>query len=60
MKHVLVIAAIFREMAPNLDARAVQARNADLRQETCAVLSRYFKTEAAPEGAALRSGESVA
>lgn len=55
-----VIAAVFRGMAADLYARAVQAGNAELRQEMLAVLSRYFKTEAAPEGAALRSGEPVA
>ena len=41
-----VIAAVFREMAADLYARAVQAGNAELRQEMRALLSRYFKIEA--------------
>jgi HD-GYP domain-containing protein (c-di-GMP phosphodiesterase class II) len=56
-----VIAAAFREIAADLYARAVQAGDAEqLRQEMRALLSRYFKTDAAPEGAASRSEESVA
>ncbi len=54
------IAAVFKEMAADLYARAVQAGDAELRQEMRVLLSRYFKTEAAPARAALRSGESVA
>jgi len=54
------VVAAFMGIAPDLYARAVQAGDAELRQEMRAVLSRYFKTEAAPEGAATRSGEPVA
>ncbi len=51
-----VIAVAFREIAADLYARAVQAGDAELRQEMRALLSRYFKTDAAPEGAASRAG----
>ncbi|MDP1653437.1 MAG: HD domain-containing protein [Rhodocyclaceae bacterium] len=53
------VVAIFREIAADLYARAVQAGDAELRQEMPALLSRYFKTEAAPEEAASRSVEPV-
>ena len=53
------VVAAFMGIAPDLHARAVQAGDADLRQEMRAVLSRYFKTETAPEGAASRSGKPV-
>jgi hypothetical protein len=39
---------------------AAQAGDAELRQEMRALFSRYFKTEAAPEGAATHAGESAA
>lgn len=51
--------AIFREIVPDLYLGAAQAGDAELRQEMRVVLSRYLKTDAAPEGAASRSGESV-
>lgn len=46
------VVAVFSRIAPGLYARTVQASNADLRQGMYEVLSRYFKTDAAPEGAA--------
>ena len=57
MKHGLVIAAVFREMAPNLYARAVQAGNAELRQETCAVFERVRRP--GRRGVALVAVEAV-
>lgn len=50
------IVALFMGMASDLYARTVQAGDAELRQAMRAVLSRYFKTEAAPEAAASRTG----
>lgn len=54
------VVAFFREIASDLYARAVQAGDAELRQEMRALISRYFKTVAAPAGAASRSGASIA
>ncbi|MFA6312288.1 MAG: HD-GYP domain-containing protein [Sterolibacterium sp.] len=42
------VVAVFKKIAPELYARAVQAGDAELRQELRGVLSRYFKTDAAP------------
>ena len=42
------VVAVFMGIASDLYARAAQASSTDLRQEMRAVLSRYFKTEAAP------------
>lgn len=53
------VVAIFKEIAPVLYATAGQAGNAGLRQEMQAVLSRYFRTAAAPVGAASHSREPV-
>jgi len=41
------VVELFREIAPNLYVSAVQAGDAELRQGMRAVLSRYFKMEAA-------------
>jgi len=46
------VVADFKDIAADLYAKAVQAGDAELRQEMREVLSRYFRTEAAPEGAA--------
>jgi HD-GYP domain-containing protein (c-di-GMP phosphodiesterase class II) len=54
------VVAVFMGIASDLYARAVQAGDAELRQEMRALLSRYFKMDAAPEGAASRSEESIA
>ncbi|MCX7148687.1 MAG: HD-GYP domain-containing protein [Rhodocyclales bacterium] len=40
--------AVFRKIVPDLYVRAAQAGDAELRQEMRVVLSRYFKTDAAP------------
>ena len=53
------VVVIFKEIAPVLYATALQAGNAGLRQEMQAVLSRYFRTAAAPAGATSHPGESV-
>ena len=53
------VVAIFKEIAPVLYATALQAGNAGLRQEMQAVLSRYFRTAAAPARAASHSREPV-
>ena len=45
------VVAVFKGMAPDLYARAVQAGDAELRQGMCEVLCRYFKMETAPAGA---------
>ena len=42
------VVAVFSKIAPDLYARAAEAEDAELRQEMRKVLSRYFKTEAAP------------
>lgn len=46
------VVAVFGKIAPGLYARTVQASTAELRQGMYEVLSRYFKTDAALEGAA--------
>lgn len=46
------VVAVFNRVAPNLYARTLQAGDAELRHEMRKVLSRYFKTDAAPRGAA--------
>ncbi|MFA7281233.1 MAG: HD-GYP domain-containing protein [Sterolibacterium sp.] len=46
------VVAVFGTIVPGLYSRTVQASNADLRQGMYEVLSRYFKTDAAPAGAA--------
>lgn len=53
------VVAVFREMAADVYARAVQASGAELRQEKRALLFRNCKTDTAPEGAASRSVEQV-
>jgi hypothetical protein len=55
-----VFVAVFREIAADLYARGVQAGDAELLQEIRALLLRYFRTDAAPEGAVSCDGESVA
>ena len=42
------VVAVFKKIAPDLYARAAQAGDAELRQVLREILSRYFKTEAAP------------
>lgn len=54
-----VVVACFTGIAPGLYAKAVQVGDAELRQGMRKLLSRYFKAETAPEGAASRSEESV-
>lgn len=46
------VVAAFTGIASNLYARTVQASSAELKQEMRGLLARYFRTEAAPEGAA--------
>jgi HD-GYP domain-containing protein (c-di-GMP phosphodiesterase class II) len=49
------VVAAFIGIAPDMFAKTVQASSTELRQEMHSLLSRYFQTEAAPEGAASRS-----
>lgn len=52
--------AVFIKIAPRLYAKTVQIGDAELRQAMRALLSRYFKTETAPEeGAAFVTTQSV-
>lgn len=44
------VVVVFMGIASDLYARAVQAGDANLRQDIRALLSHYFKTDAAPEG----------
>ena len=53
------VVAAFIGIAPDLFAKAVQASGTELQQEMRSLLSRFFQTEAAPEGAASRSEKSV-
>lgn len=54
------VVAAFMGIASDLYARVAQASGTELRREMRALLARYFKTAAAPEGAASGSNESVA
>ena len=54
-----VVVAVFIDIAPGLYVKAVQVGDAELRQGMRELLSRYFKMEAAPEGAAAYSGELI-
>lgn len=50
------VVAVFKEIAPVLHGEMIAANDFELRQKMREVLQRYFRTEAAPEGAASITG----
>ena len=55
-----LVVAVYIKIAPGLYTKAVQVDDAELRQGMRMLLSRYFKTETAPEeGAAFVTTQSV-